>query len=55
MWREEPIFNEMGIPSITYGPPRSIDGRSMTIDDLAKAAEMYAWIAVCGQEKPYKR
>jgi acetylornithine deacetylase/succinyl-diaminopimelate desuccinylase-like protein len=57
MWRDVSIFNEMGIPSITYGPPRNIDGRSMTIDDLAKAAEMYARIAVavCSQGKPYKR
>jgi acetylornithine deacetylase/succinyl-diaminopimelate desuccinylase-like protein len=56
MWRDVSIFNEMGIPSITYGPPRNIDGRSMKIDDLVKAAEIYAQIAVvvCGQEKPLK-
>jgi acetylornithine deacetylase/succinyl-diaminopimelate desuccinylase-like protein len=55
MWRDVSIFNEMGIPSITYGPPRNIDGRSMTIDDLAKAAEMYARIAiaVCSRQKPH--
>jgi acetylornithine deacetylase/succinyl-diaminopimelate desuccinylase-like protein len=57
MWRDVSIFNEMGIPSITYGPPRNFGGQSMTIDDLAKTAEVYARvaIAVCSQEKPHKR
>ena len=57
MWRDVSIFNEMGIPSITYGPPRNINGQSMTVDDMAQAAEMYARIAVevCSQEKPHKR
>lgn len=54
MWRDVSIFNEMGIPAITYGPPRNFGGQSMTIDDLAKTAEIYARIAVavCSREKP---
>lgn len=54
MWRDVSIFNEMGIPSITYGPPRNFGGQSMTVDDLAKTAETYARIAlgVCSREKP---
>ena len=57
MWRDVSIFNEMGIPSITYGPPRNFGGQSMTIGDLAKAAEIYARlaIAVCSREKPQPR
>lgn len=54
MWRDVSIFNEMGIPSITYGPPRGYRNRSMEIDDLVRTAEAYARIAlgVCSQEKP---
>jgi len=54
MWRDVSIFNEMGIPSITYGPPRNFKGQSMTIDDLVRTAELYAnlAIAVCNTPKP---
>lgn len=54
MWRDVSIFNEMGIPSITYGPPRGFRSQSMEIDDLARCAESYARIAigVCSREKP---
>jgi acetylornithine deacetylase/succinyl-diaminopimelate desuccinylase-like protein len=54
MWRDVSIFNEMGIPSITYGPPRNFRGQSMAIADLMRAAQAYALIAldVCGREKP---
>jgi acetylornithine deacetylase/succinyl-diaminopimelate desuccinylase-like protein len=57
MWRDVSIFNEMGIPAITYGPPRNFGGQSMTIDDLARTAEIYARlaVAVCSQKKPRKR
>jgi acetylornithine deacetylase/succinyl-diaminopimelate desuccinylase-like protein len=56
MWRDVSIFNEMGIPAITYGPPRNFGGQSMTIDDLARTAEIYARIAVavCSREKPHR-
>ncbi|MCC6777736.1 MAG: peptidase dimerization domain-containing protein [Hyphomicrobiales bacterium] len=54
MWRDVLIFNEMGIPAITYGPPRSFRKQAMSIDDLASAAAVYARVAieVCGREKP---
>lgn len=54
MWRDVSIFNEMGIPSITYGPPRGFRNRSMEIDDLVSCAEVYAQIAlnVCNEIKP---
>lgn len=54
MWRDVLIFNEMGIPSITYGPPRSFRQQAMKIADLVRAAEVYAHLAihVCTREKP---
>jgi acetylornithine deacetylase/succinyl-diaminopimelate desuccinylase-like protein len=54
MWRDVLIFNEMGIPAITYGPPRSFRKQAMTIADLKRAAEVYARVAanVCSREKP---
>jgi acetylornithine deacetylase/succinyl-diaminopimelate desuccinylase-like protein len=56
MWRDVSIFNEMGIPSITYGPPRNFKGQSMTVDDIVRTAEIYANIAieVCNTVKPTK-
>jgi acetylornithine deacetylase/succinyl-diaminopimelate desuccinylase-like protein len=54
MWRDVLIFNEMGIPAITYGPPRSFRKQAMAIDDLLRAANVYARVAfgVCNREKP---
>lgn len=54
MWRDVSIFNEMGIPAITYGPPRSFRKQAMAIADLRRAAEVYAQLAlnVCSREKP---
>jgi acetylornithine deacetylase/succinyl-diaminopimelate desuccinylase-like protein len=56
MWRDVSVFNEIGIPSITYGPPRNPGSRSMKIDDLAKTSEIYARLAlaVCNREKPQR-
>ncbi len=53
MWRDVSIFNEMGIPSITYGPPRNFKGQSMTVDDIVRIAEIYANLAieVCNRVK----
>jgi acetylornithine deacetylase/succinyl-diaminopimelate desuccinylase-like protein len=53
MWRDVLIFNEMGIPSVTYGPPRSFRKQAMTISDLVRASEIYARVAmnVCCREK----
>jgi acetylornithine deacetylase/succinyl-diaminopimelate desuccinylase-like protein len=54
MWRDVLIFNEMGIPAITYGPPRAFRAQAMSVADLVRAAEVYARlaIAVCSREKP---
>ncbi len=56
MWRDVNIFNEVGIPAITYGPrPEShAYRRSFTIDDLHNAACVYARLIVniCNQQKP---
>ncbi|GBF78460.1 peptidase M20 [Paenibacillus sp. 598K] len=48
MWRDHSVFNEYGVPSITYGPPR----RTPSLDDLMACARAYAAIAleVCMQE-----
>jgi acetylornithine deacetylase/succinyl-diaminopimelate desuccinylase-like protein len=48
MWRDLNVFNEVGIPSICYGPPRRPESmtdagnRAMEIDDLVTATEVYA-------------
>ncbi len=56
MWRDILVFNEMGIPAITYGPPRSFRKQAMSINDLATAAEVYARVAIelCSREKPMR-
>jgi hypothetical protein len=48
------IFNEMGIPSVTYGPPRAFEHPAMKIADLVAAAKVYAGtaLAVCTTNKP---
>jgi acetylornithine deacetylase/succinyl-diaminopimelate desuccinylase-like protein len=54
MWRDISIFNEMGIPAITYGPGAAVRGSlSMRIADLLQAAQVYADLAirVCSREK----
>jgi len=58
MWRDLNVFNEVGIPSVCYGPPRqreSLSGagnRAMKIADLVSATKVYALAAlrVCGVE-----
>ncbi|MBI4607549.1 MAG: M20/M25/M40 family metallo-hydrolase [Candidatus Rokubacteria bacterium] len=54
MWRDINVFNEMGIPAITYGPGISVGGGNfaMRITDLVTAARLYALIALdlCDQE-----
>lgn len=57
MWRDINVFNELGIPAVTYGPAPGA-GRygniCVALDDLYKAAKTYAMIALdlCSQEKP---
>lgn len=59
MWRDLNVFNEVGIPSVCYGPPRQREAlsgaqnRAMKISDLVAATKVYALTAlsVCGEEK----
>jgi acetylornithine deacetylase/succinyl-diaminopimelate desuccinylase-like protein len=56
MWRDLNVFNEVGIPSVCYGPPRQREplsgaqNRAMKIDDLVQATKVYALSAMilCG-------
>jgi acetylornithine deacetylase/succinyl-diaminopimelate desuccinylase-like protein len=58
MWRDLNVFNEYGIPSVCYGPPRQREpmsgaqNRAMKIADLVQATKVYALTAllVCGYE-----
>ncbi len=59
MWRDLNVFNEVGIPSICYGPPRRREplsgagNRAMKIADLVQATKVYALTALelCGVEE----
>ena len=55
MWRDLNVFNEVGIPALTYGPRAATHSykRALTIDSLYQAARVYARTAVdlCNQEK----
>ncbi len=56
MWRDLNVFNEAGVPSVCYGPPRQKEAmsgaqnRAMKISDLVKATKVYALtiLSVCG-------
>lgn len=58
MWRDLNVFNEVGIPSVCYGPPRQREAmsgaqnRAMKISDLVAATKVYALTAlsICGVE-----
>lgn len=56
MWRDINIFNEVGIPAITYGPRSESHSthRSFPVDALYKAACVYArtMVDLCNQQKP---
>lgn len=55
MWRDVNVFNEFGIPCLTYGPATAsgAGNRAVHLDDLYKAAQVYAAVALdlCNQEK----
>lgn len=55
MWRDLNVFNEVGIPSLTYGPRGVAHShkRALSVDVLYQAACAYARIAVevCNKEK----
>ncbi len=54
MWRDINIFNEVGIPAVTFGMPRKsapdVAERFVEIKDIVDAAKMYALVAmeICG-------
>jgi acetylornithine deacetylase/succinyl-diaminopimelate desuccinylase-like protein len=56
MWRDLTVWNELGIPAMTYGPRSTTHQfkRALSIDSLYQAACVYARIAieVCNTEKP---
>jgi acetylornithine deacetylase/succinyl-diaminopimelate desuccinylase-like protein len=55
MWRDINVFNEMRIPSLTYGPGVSVGGGNfgMRIADLVTGAKLYAATALdlCNRER----
>ncbi len=55
MWRDLNVFNEVGIPALTYGPGASVGGGnlSMRIADLVTAARVFALTALtlCNQDR----
>ena len=55
MWRDLNVFNEVGIPSLTYGPGASVGGGilSMRLSDLVTGSRVFALTALdlCNQER----
>ena len=55
LWRDTNIYNELGIPALTYGPRATTHAykRALSIDSLYQAACVYARIALalCNQDK----
>ena len=51
-WRDINVFNEAGIPAVTYGPLVQ-RGSEMKIDDLVNTSKLYALIAldICNRPK----
>jgi hypothetical protein len=56
MWRDINVFNEMRIPSLTYGPGVSSGGGryAMKIENMILGTKLYAQTAVnlCNQDRP---
>jgi acetylornithine deacetylase/succinyl-diaminopimelate desuccinylase-like protein len=52
MWRDHNVFNEVGIPALTYGPPAVVGAGQFAVAkaDLVHAARVYALTALvlCG-------
>jgi acetylornithine deacetylase/succinyl-diaminopimelate desuccinylase-like protein len=53
MWRDHTIYNETGVPALTYGPTGIVSGSGgfqMAVADLGRAARVYALTAlgICG-------
>jgi acetylornithine deacetylase/succinyl-diaminopimelate desuccinylase-like protein len=45
MWRDTNPYNQVGIPSLNYGP-QPIDRTAIAVNDLLQAARVYALVAV---------
>lgn len=56
MWRDLNAYNEVGIPSITYGPALGTGGgnSAISVEDLVSASRIYALTAldICNRDKP---
>lgn len=56
MWRDLNAYNEVGIPSITYGPATGTGGgnNTMGVEDLVNASRIYALtiLDLCNRDKP---
>lgn len=52
VWRDINVFNQVGIPAITYGPGIALTREGVEIDEFIKASKLYAAIAldVCNQQ-----
>lgn len=48
MWRDINVYNELGIPAVTYGPTRAyVDGKAgVGIDEIYRVAKVYAAAAL---------
>ena len=48
MWRDHNVYNEMGIPALTYGPPGAAGTGAYAVrrEDLVRAARIYALTAL---------
>jgi hypothetical protein len=48
MWRDHNVYNEMGIPALTYGPPGRAGTGAYALGraDLLAAARVYALTAL---------
>ncbi|HKE25596.1 MAG TPA: M20/M25/M40 family metallo-hydrolase [Bryobacteraceae bacterium] len=56
MWRDNNVFNEAGIPSLTFGPPRSRDPETgrlcLNVDDLVQTVRVYSQVAAAICREP---
>ena len=55
MWRDLKVFNEIGIPSLTYGPAAGAGDQNFAvlIDDFYRASQAYTMLAfdICNRGK----
>jgi len=56
MWRDVNVFNEVGIPAVTYGPPLGLSSEGwkyfIKTEDVIRSAELYALIALDICDRP---